>query len=102
MTSRNDWEAISTVVREFNDSRITWQRLHSPKNLAMAVASEAGELLALYRWAETIEGTESPELEHVSGEIADIAIFLAALCHSLGVELVDVVYAKLKQNEQRF
>ena len=46
--------AIMNELRQFVRER-EWQQFHDPKNLAMAVVSEAGELAAEYRWVANTE-----------------------------------------------
>ena len=65
-------------------SRRQWERFHDPKNLAMALATEAGELLAPLRWvrnedSDTLARTE-PTRTHLLDEMGDVAILLLLLC----------------------
>lgn len=92
-------------TREFARRR-DWFRYHSPKNLAMAIAGEAGELASEFRWL-TIEGSTkdqlSPEqLRDIRLEMADVLIFLLRLGDVLGVDLASAVREKLDLNEARF
>jgi dCTP diphosphatase len=76
-----------------------WSQFHDPKNLAMLVSSEAGELLAEYRWVSTEHAdayTEDPEPRaRVESEVADVAIALITLCARLTIDLPTVVRRKL-------
>jgi NTP pyrophosphatase (non-canonical NTP hydrolase) len=95
--------ALRARLRAFNEAR-DWGRYHSPRNLAMALSAEAGELLALYLWCRD-EGpqpavpTRHPE---VPRELADVAICLLNLCEAAGVDLSAAVEAKLADNERRY
>jgi NTP pyrophosphatase (non-canonical NTP hydrolase) len=92
-------------LRRFAADR-EWERFHDPKNLSMAVASEAGELLAEFRWLSP--GEASPE--HISEEtkraasleMADVLIFLVRLADVLDVDLAAVAREKIIINEDRF
>jgi len=68
-----------------------WEQFHDPKNLAMLVASEAGELLAEYRWIPNERADAfSPEPEarqRIAAEIGDVGIALLLLCDRTGVDL---------------
>jgi NTP pyrophosphatase (non-canonical NTP hydrolase) len=79
-----------------------WQQFHDPKNLAMAVASEAGELLAEYRWIRSSEADDYTRDENVtvrvSNEAADIAIALILFCDRVGIRLADAIDRKLEIN----
>ena len=94
-------EQLRTFVAERE-----WEQFHDPKNLAMAVASEAGELVAEYRWisnADADEWSRNPEnRERVSMEAADVGIALLLLCERLGIDLVDAVRTKIVVNERNY
>jgi NTP pyrophosphatase (non-canonical NTP hydrolase) len=83
-----------------------WQQFHDPKNLAMLVASEAGELLAEYRWVRSEDADahsrEPAARQRIAGEVADVGIGLVLLCERIGVDLVEVMRAKVKKNEETY
>ena len=90
-------------LREFTDQR-DWDQFHSPKNLAMALAGEAGELLAHFQWLTEEESGELPEdeLHAVALEMADILIYLVRLSDKLGVDLIAACDDKVTRNEERY
>lgn len=96
MTDQLD-ELISEV-RELEQER-DWLQFHDPKNLAMLISSEAGELLAEYRWIRSDEAdayTDDPEARaRVEDEVADVAIALLTMCAQLNLDLPTVVRDKL-------
>lgn len=55
----SDLEAIRLAVRQFTAER-EWQQFHSPKNLAMALAGETGELVSLFQWLDEDESRNLP------------------------------------------
>ena len=81
-----------------------WEQFHSPKNLSMALAGEAGELLEHFQWlseeASTRLGAEKKD--QVALEMADILIYLIRLSERLGVDLVDAAYRKIAINQARY
>lgn len=83
-----------------------WEQFHDPKNLAMAVASEAGELLAEYRWIANVEAdawSKKPENKRrVAMEAADVGIALLLLCQRVGVDLVEVMGEKIAINAKSY
>jgi dCTP diphosphatase len=83
-----------------------WEQFHDPKNLAMAVASEAGELLAEYRWVRSGEADDYARDEaaktRVSDETADVAIALLLFCDRVGIQLADAIERKLQINETNY
>lgn len=100
-----DTEKITAFLREFVHSR-DWDKFHTPKNLAMALAGEAGELLELFQWLtpeESAHVTDDPEkataLRH---EIADIQVYLLRLADKLNIDLEAAVWEKMEQNAKRY
>lgn len=81
-----------------------WEQFHSPKNLAMALAGETGELLEHFQWlTEEQSRNLSPEKrEAVALELADILIYLIRLGERLDIDLVAAAYRKLAINEDRY
>jgi dCTP diphosphatase len=83
-----------------------WSQFHDPKNLAMLLASEAGELLAEYRW---VKNDESDALSHdpqarqrIADEVGDVGIALMLLCDRIGMDLQAAMRDKLVRNRQRY
>jgi dCTP diphosphatase len=96
---------LTELCRDFA-ARRDWFQFHTPKNLAMAVAGEAGELAAEFQWLtpeQSLGSNLSPKsLEAIRMEIADVAIYLLRLADELDVDLADAVQTKLAINESRF
>ena len=83
-----------------------WSQFHDPKNLAMLVASEAGELLAEYRWIPNDRAdafSHEPEArQRIASEIGDVGIALLLLCDRTGIDLQTAMQEKLVRNRQRY
>jgi dCTP diphosphatase len=95
-------EATRAALLAFRHER-DWEQFHTPKNLAIAISVEAGELLEQFQW--TSEGTAPPggvASEAVLHEIADVAILLTYLATDLGVDIDAAVRLKLALNEERY
>lgn len=101
----NEIDALKSEIRAFADAR-NWEQFHTPKNLSMAVAGEAGELVAEFQWltAKESERSElsSEKLSDIELEIADVAIYLLRLVDVLEVDLPSAIRRKLAINESRF
>jgi NTP pyrophosphatase (non-canonical NTP hydrolase) len=101
----NEFEDLKKEIRAFADAR-NWDQFHTPKNLSMAVAGEAGELVAEFQWLtpeQSMRSSMSSEkLNDVELEIADVAIYLIRLADVLGVNVAEVVRKKIAINESRF
>jgi NTP pyrophosphatase (non-canonical NTP hydrolase) len=95
--------ALRARLRAFNAAR-DWGRYHSPRNLAMAVSVEAGELLELFLWSAD-DGPQPPVAAReprVAEEAADVLISLLNLCEAAGIDLAAAVDAKIARNEARY
>jgi len=81
-----------------------WERFHSPKNLAMALAGECGELIEHFQWlTEEQSRTMAPEKkQEVAFEMADILIYLIRLAERLDLDLIAAATVKIAENEQRY
>lgn len=98
-------DALNEELRRFVEER-EWGAFHDPKNLAMLLASEAGELLAELRWvpnAESDERLRDPELRmRVAAELADVGIAVLLLCQRIDLDFADIVRNKIVTNAVRY
>ncbi len=81
-----------------------WSRFHSPKNLAMALAAEAGEVLEHYQWRTEYESQHlsAAAQKEVALELADVLFYLVLLADKAGVDLAAAATEKMAINEKRF
>jgi len=102
---RNIIQELTREIREFADAR-DWQKFHTPKNLAMAIAGEAGELAAEFQWLTPEESMENSlsrdQRKAIELEIADVQIYLLRLADVLNVDIPEVVREKIQINNDRF
>ena len=81
-----------------------WDQFHAPKNLAMALAVEASELLEVFQWLSEEESrnlTRDKQGE-VAMELADILIYLVRIADKLDIDVTKAVTTKLEINEKRY
>jgi NTP pyrophosphatase (non-canonical NTP hydrolase) len=90
-------------LRAFASER-EWDRFHTPKNLAMALVGEGGELLEIFQWLTDGEAAALGETDRkrVAQELADIQIYLVRLADVLGIALSEAVATKLVENAERY
>ena len=96
-------EGLTQRICAFRDAR-DWRQFHNPKDLAVAITAEAGELLQHFVWktpeqAETVAHDKRAE---ITDEIADVGILLFELAHNLNIPLAEAMQAKLDRNEIRY
>jgi NTP pyrophosphatase (non-canonical NTP hydrolase) len=98
-----DLAALQKQLAEFSAER-DWDQFHSPKNLAMALAAEAGELLEVFQW---LSEPQSEQLgpagkQAAEQELADVLIYLLRLADRLNINLDTAVADKLRINAARY
>jgi dCTP diphosphatase len=94
---------LSRRLRAFAKER-DWEQFHAPKNLAMALAVEAAELMEHFQWLTEQQSAElSPAAkEQVATELADVFIYTVRLADRLGVDLEPAVEAKIIANAAKY
>jgi NTP pyrophosphatase (non-canonical NTP hydrolase) len=77
---------------------------HNPKDLAVAIAAEAGELMQHFVWQqpEQIERRVENQRAEIASEVADVAILLFEFADNLGLNLGEEIERKLARNEERY
>jgi dCTP diphosphatase len=95
--------ALTAEIRAFRDAR-DWLQFHNPKELAVAIAAEAGELLQHFVWQshEQSDRRLVDRRDQIASEIADVAILLFELADNSGIDLAAAMRAKLARNEERY
>jgi len=103
MSSIDTLEALRTRVAAFAAER-DWEQFHSPKNLAMALAGETGELLEHFQWLTEAESSALPAAtrDEVALEIADVLLFLVRLADRLGIDPLEAAARKLELNARKY
>ena len=96
-------ESLTREICAFRDAR-DWRQFHNPKELAVAITAEAGELLQHFVWqsAEQSEQRVNDRRAEIESEMADVAILLLELADNCGINLAEAIRAKLARNEERY
>jgi len=81
-----------------------WEQFHSPKNLSMALAAEAGELLEHFQWLTEAQSENLAQAtrDEVALEIADVLLFLLRLADRLGIDPLEAAARKLELNARKY
>ncbi len=95
------FEDLTAAIRQFAVER-DWEQFHTPKNLAMAVAGEAGELVAELQWLDAEEPLDPGKRQAVTNEMADVLIYLCRMADVLGVDLIEEAHRKLADDARRY
>ncbi len=96
---------IQRAQREFAAER-DWDQFHLPKNLAMALAAEAGELLEVFQWMtekEALGVADDPvKRTAVEHELSDILYYLFRLADKLDIDLDKAFWEKFEHNRKKY
>src|SRR5689334_15898564 len=96
-------ETVTAEIRAFRDAR-EWRQFHNPKEMAVALTAEAGELLQHFVW-QSPEQSDRRVIERrdeIKSELADVGILLFELADNCGIDLGAAIRAKLAHNEERY
>lgn len=96
-------DALTADLRTFAAER-GWEKFHRPKNLAMALSGEVGELVAELQWLtpEECEALSPAQKDAVGAEMADVLMYLTRLADVLDIDLEKATRAKMARNASRF
>lgn len=96
---------LRELLREFVAER-DWEQFHSPKNISMALAIEAAELMEHFQWIDVAAsrniGENAQRLADVGEELADVVSYALAMANALGIDVADTVRDKMKKNALKY
>ncbi len=100
MDSLND---LKLALQEFAKER-NWNQFHSPKNLAMALAGETGELIECFQWLteDQSKNLTAAQLAAVADEIADVQLYLIRLADKLNIDIIEAANKKILVNAEKY
>jgi NTP pyrophosphatase (non-canonical NTP hydrolase) len=105
MDIRTTVSTLRQAVGRFVKDR-SWERYHTPKNLAMSIAIEAAELMERFQWVSSDESIELVKYADaraaIADELADVLIYCLALSNQADIDLSAAILQKLNRNEKRF
>ena len=99
----SDIKQLQQTLTEFAQQR-NWEQFHTPKNLAMALSGEVGELLEIFQWLTPEQSQQlSPEKkQHASEEIADVMMYLLRLADKCDIDVMQACQEKIQQNAAKY
>ena len=94
---------LTREIVEFRDAR-DWKQFHNPKEMAVALTAEAGELLQHFVWqnAGQAEQRVRERRAEIESEMADVAILLFEMADLCGTDLGTAIRSKLARNHERY
>lgn len=89
-------DIIDSLVH-FRDER-DWAQFHNPKDLALAINIEAGELLEVFLWKKPDEA----DINKVKEELADVFAYAFLLADRYGLDVRELVLNKIEKNAEKY
>ena len=86
----------------------TWDQHHTPRNLALAMVGEVGELCECFQWrpdaatAVGLPGWSDADKEHLGEEMSDVLLYLVRLADKCDVDLAEAVLKKIEKNATKY
>ena len=101
----SDLRSMTDTVVSFCEER-DWDRFHNPKDLAIGICTEAGELLDLFRFLDPDQCRELMDSEvgrtKVSDELADVLFFVLRFAQMNGIDLREALESKVSKNAEKY
>lgn len=96
-------QELKDAVEKFVGER-EWHQFHSPKNLSMAIAIEAAELMEIFRFmtSEQSKDAVKTQTNKVAFELADITIATLSFCNLYKIDLSSAILEKLEHNAKKY
>lgn len=96
---------LRKLIADFVAER-DWSQFHSPKNVSMALAIEAAELMEHFQWLTTEASRglvdEPKKLAAIGEELADVIGYSFALANELGIDVSSAIRAKMVKNAEKY
>jgi len=98
-------EELRQIIRKFVEER-DWRQFHAPKNISMALAIEAAELMEHFQWIDAEASRRLPgdpaKLAAIGEELADVIGYSLALANELGLDVSNAIRAKMVKNATKY
>lgn len=108
LSARDDATPVSELkqlVADFVAER-DWSQYHSPKNISMALAVEASELMEHFQWIDgrdsRLIAADEQKLSAVGEELADVIGYAMAMANELGIDISSTMHAKMIKNAEKY
>lgn len=96
--------ALTKMIRTFADARKWGKALSNPKDVALSIVLEAGELMEIFQWVpdEKLRDRLEERRQDVEDEAADIAIYLFQFADHMNIDLPKAIERKMEKNAKKY
>lgn len=99
----SDIKKLTEKIKKFRDER-DWKRFHNPKDSAIALLSEAAEVLDLFKWrnSKELKMYVKEKGKEIGDELSDVLYWVLLMAHDLKIDLPKAFEKKMKENEKKY
>ena len=99
----SDLDQLTAAVLRFRDER-DWKQFHNPKDVALSLLLEAGEVLEIFQWKDEAGVAEAAQARKgdLADELADVLCYTLLMAHDLGIDLSTALAEKLRKNALKY
>ena len=99
----NQIEFLTKIINDFRDAR-DWRQFHNPKDLAISLSLEAGEVLEHFQWksSEEIKKYVKEHKKEIADELADVFYWVLLMSSDLDIDIEKALKLKMKENNKKY
>lgn len=99
----NQIDALTKIINDFRDAR-DWKQFHNPKDLAISLSLEAGEVLEHFQWKspEEIKKYVKEHKKEIADELADVFYWVLLMSSDLDIDIEKALKLKMKENAKKY
>ena len=96
-------ERLTKKIIAFRDVR-DWKQFHNPKDVAISLALEAGEVLEHFQWKspQEIDDYIRTNKKEIGDELADVLNWVLLMAHDLNIDIASALESKMQENEKKY
>ncbi|MCR4263561.1 MAG: nucleotide pyrophosphohydrolase [Candidatus Roizmanbacteria bacterium] len=97
------FDKIRERIIQFRDAR-DWKQFHNPKDVALSMVLEAGEVMEHFQWKNSDEMQDHiiKHRDEIGDELADVIYWVILMCHDLDIDIFEAINRKMEKNEKKY
>jgi len=94
---------LTKKIIDFRNAR-DWKQFHNPKDVALSLVLEAGEVMEHFQWKSQgeIERYVQTNKEAIGEELADVLYWVLLMSHDLDIDIAQSLEEKIRRNEVKY
>lgn len=96
-------QSLVQRITAFRDAR-DWKQFHNPKDLAISLVLEAGEVMEHFQWKNPAEMDQHVQKQstEIGEELADVLYWILLMGHDLNIDVLAALEKKIQKNEAKY